>query len=53
VIVAVGRLAQELGDNLESLEVNPLRVAGHEVEALDALVVWRPRPDRAAAVRPG
>ena len=41
VIVAVGRLAAELEPQLESLEVNPLRVAGPVVEALDALVVWR------------
>lgn len=40
-VVAVGRLAERLGDDLDSLEVNPLRVHGSEVEALDALVVWR------------
>ncbi|MEW2354419.1 acetate--CoA ligase family protein [Spirillospora sp. NPDC029432] len=41
VIAAVGRLAEALGPDLESLEVNPLRVAGGEIEALDALVVRR------------
>jgi acyl-CoA synthetase (NDP forming) len=41
LVVAVGRLALELGDDLESLEVNPVRVDGSDVEALDALVVWR------------
>lgn len=40
-VAAVGRLAERLGDDLESLEVNPVRVLGHEVEALDALVQWR------------
>lgn len=39
-VVAVARLAEGLGDDLESLEVNPLRVHGAEVEALDGLVVW-------------
>jgi acyl-CoA synthetase (NDP forming) len=41
VVSAIGRLAEELGDNLESLEVNPLRVDGSQIEALDALVVWK------------
>ncbi|WP_244928926.1 acetate--CoA ligase family protein [Nocardioides sp. W7] len=40
-VEAVARLAEGLGDDLESLEVNPLRVHGAQVEALDALVVWR------------
>ncbi|WP_181311745.1 acetate--CoA ligase family protein [Nocardioides campestrisoli] len=40
-VVAVGRLAERLGNDLESLEVNPLRVHGSEVEALDGLVLWR------------
>lgn len=42
VIAAIGVLAQSLGERLESLEVNPLRVAGSEIEALDALVTWLP-----------
>lgn len=41
VVAAVGRLAADLGDRLESLEVNPLRVDGSDVEALDVLVAWR------------
>ncbi|NJC82943.1 acetate--CoA ligase family protein [Planosporangium mesophilum] len=41
VIVGVGRLAEGLGDRLESLEINPLWVSGSRVEALDALVTWR------------
>jgi acyl-CoA synthetase (NDP forming) len=41
IVVAVGRLAQELEPDLESLEINPLLVDGPRAEALDALVVWR------------
>ncbi len=40
VISRIGDLVLSLGDGLESLEVNPLRVAGDEIEALDALVTW-------------
>ncbi|MDQ7907460.1 acetate--CoA ligase family protein [Phytohabitans sp. ZYX-F-186] len=39
VIMAVSRAALALGDRLETLEVNPLRVDGAVVEGLDALVV--------------
>ena len=38
VIARVGDLALALGDDLESLEVNPLRVDGAAIEALDAVV---------------
>ena len=41
-IVAVAGLAQRLGDRLEALEINPLLVKGSQVEALDALITWRP-----------
>lgn len=41
VISLIGDLVHHLGDDLESLEVNPLRVNGGEIEALDALVTWR------------
>ncbi|WP_425826844.1 acetate--CoA ligase family protein [Streptomyces fractus] len=41
VVAAIGDLAGALGDDLESLEVNPLRVDGDRIEALDALVTWR------------
>ncbi len=40
-IARVAALAQALGDDLESLEINPLNVHGSRVEALDALVTWR------------
>jgi acetate---CoA ligase (ADP-forming) len=40
VIARVGDLAVALGDDLESLEVNPLRVDGGSIEALDAVVTW-------------
>ena len=39
-ILGIARLAEALGDDLESLEVNPLRVEGLTVEALDASVIW-------------
>lgn len=42
VVARVGDLALALGDELESLEINPLRVAGGTVEALDAVVTWQP-----------
>ncbi|MFP5071645.1 acetate--CoA ligase family protein [Pseudonocardia nantongensis] len=41
VVARVGDLALALGDELESLEINPLRVDGSAVEALDAVVTWR------------
>ena len=41
-ILHVARLAERLGDSLESIEINPLRVEGSTVEALDASIVWRP-----------
>lgn len=40
VVARVGDLAAALGDDLESLEINPLWVEGSSVEALDALVTW-------------
>jgi len=39
-IVAIGDAAASLGPDLAALEVNPLRVAGNTIEALDALAVW-------------
>jgi acyl-CoA synthetase (NDP forming) len=39
-IVGFARLAERLGPELASIEVNPLRVHGSTVEALDAVVVW-------------
>ena len=40
VIARIGDLALALGDDLESLEVNPLLVDGARIEALDAVVTW-------------
>jgi len=40
VIYRTSKLAQALGDRLVSLEINPLRVAGSQIEALDALIDW-------------
>jgi acyl-CoA synthetase (NDP forming) len=42
VVARISEVAVGLGDRLESLEVNPLLVRGTQVEALDALVTWRP-----------
>ncbi|MBV9002054.1 MAG: acetate--CoA ligase family protein, partial [Solirubrobacterales bacterium] len=39
-VTRVGDLALALGGDLESLEINPLRVDGSDVEALDAVVTW-------------
>jgi acetate---CoA ligase (ADP-forming) len=40
-IMRIAQLAQALGDGLESLEINPLRVDGDQIEALDAVLTWR------------
>ncbi len=40
-IVDFARLAERLGPELDSIEVNPLRVDGAAIEALDAVVVWQ------------
>ncbi|WP_051953836.1 acetate--CoA ligase family protein [Xenophilus azovorans] len=41
VIRQVARLAAALGDELEALELNPVRVRGSVVEALDGLIAWQ------------
>lgn len=41
VIHQIGEIAVGLGDDLESLEINPLLVHGDRIEALDALITWR------------
>lgn len=40
VVMLIAEAAERLGDRLVSLEVNPLRVRGNMVEALDALITW-------------
>jgi len=40
-VLTLASLAESLPDDLESIEVNPLWVRGHQVEGLDALVTWR------------
>jgi len=40
VIQAIAAAALDLGPDLAALEINPLRVAGDEIEALDALAIW-------------
>ncbi|MGW0803560.1 acetate--CoA ligase family protein [Nonomuraea sp. NPDC002799] len=44
VVAEIAAFAESLGDDLESLEINPLLVTGSRVEALDALVTWRSTP---------
>ncbi|GIH64825.1 pimeloyl-CoA synthetase [Microbispora siamensis] len=46
VVARVAAFAESLGDDLESLEINPLLVRGSHVEALDALITWRDRDGR-------
>ena len=41
MIAGIAGLAERLGPALDTLEVNPLRVEGADVEVLDALVVWK------------
>jgi acetate---CoA ligase (ADP-forming) len=38
---AIGSLACALGGDLQSLEVNPLLANGSQIEALDAVVIWK------------
>jgi acetate---CoA ligase (ADP-forming) len=40
-VTAICNAAIELGDDLAALEINPLRVDGDQVEALDALALWK------------
>ena len=41
VIARIADLAGRLGSALDTLEVNPLRVDGVDIEVLDALIVWK------------
>ncbi|WP_165423081.1 acetate--CoA ligase family protein [Ktedonosporobacter rubrisoli] len=41
VIYRTAALAHSLKANLELLEINPLRVNGSQIEALDALITWQ------------
>jgi acyl-CoA synthetase (NDP forming) len=45
VVYRIAQLAEGLGDALDTLEVNPLRVDGDTVEVLDALALWRNKGD--------
>lgn len=41
VIFSITQVALGLGEELAELEINPLRVAGEQIEALDALIRWK------------
>ena len=41
VIYRIAELATSLKDDLEALEINPLRVDGRQIEALDAVITWQ------------
>jgi acyl-CoA synthetase (NDP forming) len=41
VIYQIAELAQRLKTDLEALEINPLRVDGTQIEALDAVITWQ------------
>ena len=41
VIYRTAELAQGMKAGLESLEINPLRVDGSQIEALDAVITWQ------------
>jgi acetate---CoA ligase (ADP-forming) len=41
VVYQIAQLAEGLGEALDALEVNPLRVDGDIIEVLDALAIWR------------
>jgi acetate---CoA ligase (ADP-forming) len=43
-VLTLAALAGSLPDDLDSIEVNPLWVRGHQVEGLDALVTWQCQP---------
>ena len=40
-IFKISQVAVGLGDELQELEINPLRVSGNQIEALDALIRWK------------
>lgn len=42
-IFKISQVAIGLGEELEELEINPLRVSGNQIEALDALIRWKDR----------
>lgn len=51
-LIALGRLARDLGDVIEAIDINPFLVCERGAFALDGLVVLRP-PAAAAAVLEG
>ena len=43
IVLAFADLAAAAGNSIRSLEINPLRVSGSDVHALDGVVVWHGR----------
>jgi acyl-CoA synthetase (NDP forming) len=43
MLYRIAQLAQSLQADLEALEINPLRVDGSQIEALDAVITWKSR----------
>lgn len=41
MVLRVAQLSREIGDHLESIELNPVKVNGAHLEALDGLIAWR------------
>ena len=50
-VVAFAGVAERLGPQLASVEINPLRVEGATIEALDAAVVWNSTSPLQAALQ--
>lgn len=41
IVVGIAGLAESAGDQLDTLEINPLWVEGDRAEVLDALMIWK------------
>ncbi len=48
-ILRIAELAQELKEDLDALEINPLRIEGTHIEALDAVITWRKQEGKVEA----
>ncbi len=50
-VTAIAQAALAFGPALAAMDVNPLWVSGHQVEALDALCVWHDEEEHACALQ--